>query len=83
MKVKHILSVVLAVFLILSVTSPVLGASINADASVAVVAGIEEEKMFCTATVEDDFEDDKVIVVLNNIASLEKIRFWKQSKLWR
>ena len=32
--------------------------------------GIVEEKSFSTATLEDDFADDHVIVVLNNKASL-------------
>lgn len=32
-------------------------------------ASQEEEKVYCTATIEDDFADDSVIVVLNKESS--------------
>lgn len=31
----------------------------------------EEEKIYCDATLDDDFEDDSVIVMLKNDVSLE------------
>ena len=35
------------------------------------VLGIEEEKIYCTAALEDDFADNRVLIVLTNIASLK------------
>ncbi len=70
MKIKHILSLILVVIMIFCATGPVFGANLHAGASAAAVIGVQEQKSFCSATMDDDFEDDKVIVVLNNITSL-------------
>lgn len=60
------LIVVLALFCsFVPPTSAITGGSISADDSVA----LKEEKTISTATLEDDFADDRIIVVLSNVAS--------------
>ena len=46
-------------------TSAITGGSISADDSVT----LKDEKLVSTATLEDDFADDRVIVLLSNAAS--------------
>lgn len=60
-----IFAVILTVYLLLP------GMSIDAK---AIIPGEDtytsEEKIYCTATVEDDFADNRILVVLTNAASL-------------
>ena len=43
----------------------------STEESTEPVLGIEEEKIYCTAALEDDFADNRVLIVLTNIASLK------------
>ena len=43
----------------------------STEESTEPVLGVKEEKIYCTATLEDDFADNIVAVVLTNIASLK------------
>ena len=47
------------------------GSEESTEESTEPVLGVKEEKIYCTATLEDDFADDCVLVVITNIASLK------------
>jgi len=58
---------ILSFVIILSI---VLCSSITLSGAAAVIVNTEE-KVFCTATLEDNFADDQVIVIMKNTTSLE------------
>lgn len=67
---KKILCLVLALVICIGMTSTVL-ASIAPITDNTVIDNVAEAKVYSNATIEDDFADDCVLVVLSNSASLE------------
>ncbi len=72
-KIKKLLSIMLSLaimFMIIPIahTHADGNMSMDADDNAALV---DEEKIYCKATIDDDFEDDKVIVVLKHSESME------------
>lgn len=62
---KKILSVILALVIISSLTRNIV---MCASATTTI---IEDDKIYSTATLEDNFAPDSIIVVLNNQTSLK------------
>ena len=62
---------VLVLILGLSGSGLVLALDNISTGPIGTVSGIVEEKIFSKATLEDDFADNRVLVVLNNAASLK------------
>lgn len=74
---KKILALTLVVVLLCSVMLPSSAAlPVLAQASDAPVP-LSDEKVYCNATLEDDFADDRVVVVLSNKASTSLRTFTK------
>ena len=65
---KRILCIALAV--VLSVSIAGTGSAVSIDADSAITGPIEEKK-FSNATMEDDFAENQVIVIMTNTASLK------------
>ena len=66
---KKILALTLVLVLLCSIMLPGSAAlPVLAQASDAPVP-LSDEKVYCNATLEDDFADDRVVVVLSNKAS--------------
>ena len=55
-------------FILMSISNAGLAIGINADSE---ITGPIEEKVFSNATMDDDFADDYVIVIVTNSASLK------------
>lgn len=67
---KKMISVVLACLIVISVISGSLIAVLTGG-SVAIKNSNVEQKVYCNATLEDDFVDDSVMIVLTNDVSLQ------------
>lgn len=70
---KKFLSIIIAVIIVLQTTSIVVFAdnSINDDVNSVIVSDISvEEKTYCTATLDDNFADDCVIIVIDHENSI-------------
>lgn len=82
-KFKVLTSIILLCIILLNSILPTFAEGINSSIAeyefeeaiesddVSVVLENTEEKYVCKATIEDDFEDDAVLVMFNNKASLE------------
>ena len=66
---KQVLCIFLAALLILGLTGIVSAETISTEDSGLIPIG--SEKIYCRATLEDNFTDDKLIVVLTNSESLK------------
>lgn len=73
MKMRKLLCILMtvALFFAMSGSGFVLALDNITTGPIGTVEGIVEEKIYSTATLEDDFADDRVMVVLNNAASLK------------
>lgn len=65
---KKLLCIVLVIFFSLGLANISLAVGIDADSE---ITGPIEEKVFSNATMDDDFADDYVIVIVTNSASLK------------
>ena len=73
MKYRKLLCVAMVLALLLGLSGSGLALTLDTITTgpMGTVTGIVEEKIYSKATLEDDFADDRVLVVLNNAASLK------------
>ena len=73
MKTRKLICILLSVVLILGLSGSAFAVVFESISigTVDTVEGIVEPKVYSTATLEDDFADNRVVVVLNNAASLK------------
>ncbi len=73
MKKSKLLCVLLAIVLVIGLSGSGFAITIeeDAEATIGTEKDVPEEKIFSTATLEDDFADDRVIISLTNAASLK------------
>ena len=73
-KNKLIIIAFLAIIAILATTFVWQGTTVKAHASSDIISA-EEDKRFSTATIDEDFLDDTVVVVLNQETSRKFLRY--------
>lgn len=80
MRKSKLLCILLAIVLVIGLSGSGFAITIEEDAEATIGTGknVPEEKIFSTATLEEDFADDRVMVVLTNAASL-KLKTYKSS----
>ena len=73
MKTRKLICILLSVSLILGLSGSVFAVALESVSigPIETVEGIVEPKVFSNATLDDDFADNRVMVVLNNAASLK------------
>ena len=73
MKTRKLICILLSVALILGLSGSVFAVALESVSigPIETVEGIVEPKVFSNATLDDDFADNRVMVVLNNAASLK------------
>ncbi len=80
MRKSKLLCILLAIVLIIGLSGSGFAITIGeaTEATIGTDKDVPEEKIFSTATLDDDFADDRVMVVLTNAASL-KLKAYKSS----
>ncbi|MBQ9930183.1 MAG: S8 family serine peptidase [Oscillospiraceae bacterium] len=80
MKKSKLLCILLAIVLIIGLSGSGFAITIGeaTETTIGTDKDVPEEKIFSTATLDDDFADDRVMVVLTNAASL-KLKTYKSS----
>ena len=68
---RKLISIVLVLSLMTMLTDVATAIEAGEDVAPALYTSSGEEKVYCNATVEDDFAENRVMIVLSNEASLK------------
>ena len=72
---KKLCCMLLTTIMVFGLAVSVAANGIVADSNAILLMESNEEKVYCTATVEDSFEDDCVLVVIDHVNSMRDIPF--------